>query len=756
MNRKRTRYAAALLLVLQLLSGTLSANALGETIYENTTNLAQDLTYTNRISFEQGRRIETFALESSPGGSVYPIFLAGDTIYGTLSPEAMRAYAERLGYNVLALVNTDFFSTSTGVPLGIAVEQGLLKSCSGERACVFLDTTELPCFAEKVQVRIQLENLDESGDRTDGTVIEVPSFNKFRTDTGGLYLLDSSFSTVSTRTSGSGWFVRLRILEGEMSVSGEMLLQVEETVEDAASVPIGDGYMILTAAAAGGYSEIFAGFAAGDIVRLRTECSDARLEEAVWACGVGDVLLENGQLRGGEDWDASIAGRNPRTLLGAKSDGTLVCLVADGRSASYSNGYTLQQAAQQMLDMGCVWAVNLDGGGSSAMYLRQPGSGSADLISVPSGGSARKCGAYMLLVTDAQPDGVPAALALRENGKVVLTGVSMPVSALASDAGFMPCDAPNDVAYTAERGTVADGVYTAPASAGTDEIGLSLGTLVGSGTLHVIDAPTDVAVYADGKRTGEIRLFLGERAALTVTAAWNRRRVALDENSALWDFRGEAGSFENGVFTAGYTGETQGTVTVRLGTVTTEIPVYVFGFSDIREHWCKPYVERLYADGIVTGTGGTDYSPDQQIRRGDFMLMLYRAAGRPETSGDSQFPDVSADAYYAEAVAWAAQNAIALGGEDGNFAPTAPLLREQAFAFVTRALSQLGIAYPAGDPSFLDGYADGGAVSEYARTAAATLVQMGAVQGSDGFLDPFGTLQRAQMAKILCVVLQQR
>ena len=64
----------------------------------------------------------------------------------------------------------------------------------------------------------------------------------------------------------------------------------------------------------------------------------------------------------------AIGGRNPRTAIGYTEDNKLILVAVDGRE-NYSIGLTLNELANFMLSLGCVNAMNLDGGGSTVMYV---------------------------------------------------------------------------------------------------------------------------------------------------------------------------------------------------------------------------------------------------------------------------------------------------------------------------------------------------------------------------------------------------
>ena len=89
--------------------------------------------------------------------------------------------------------------------------------------------------------------------------------------------------------------------------------------------------------------------------------------------------------------------------------------------------------------------------------------------------------------------------------------------------------------------------------------------------------------------------------------------------------------------------------------------------------------------GITTGTSATTFSPDATCTRAQIVTFLWRAAGSPAPKAMSTFVDVSADAYYAKAVAWAVENGITGGTGDGKFSPDAACTRAQAVTFLWRA-----------------------------------------------------------------------
>ena len=91
----------------------------------------------------------------------------------------------------------------------------------------------------------------------------------------------------------------------------------------------------------------------------------------------GPLLVSGGNVA--ETFHTDVRGKNPRTALGQRADGSYVAVVVDGRLSGYSEGMTIQELAQYMKDLGCVEAYNLDGGMTSCMYFN------GSVISTPCG-----------------------------------------------------------------------------------------------------------------------------------------------------------------------------------------------------------------------------------------------------------------------------------------------------------------------------------------------------------------------------------
>ena len=94
--------------------------------------------------------------------------------------------------------------------------------------------------------------------------------------------------------------------------------------------------------------------------------------------------------------------------------------------------------------------------------------------------------------------------------------------------------------------------------------------------------------------------------------------------------------------------------------------------------------------GITDGVGGGMFGPYQPCTRGQIVTFLWRAAGSPEPKAMSSFADVSANEYYAKAVAWAVENGITTGTTATTFGPDDTCTRAQAVTFLCRAVGTQG------------------------------------------------------------------
>ena len=140
---------------------------------------------------------------------------------------------------------------------------------------------------------------------------------------------------------------------------------------------------------------------------------------------------------------------------------------------------------------------------------------------------------------------------------------------------------------------------------------------------------------------------------------------------------------------------------------------------------------------ITKGTSDTTFSPNMTCSRAQIVTFLWRAAGSSEPKSMSSFSDVSADSYYAKAVAWAVENGITTGTGDGKFSPDATCTRAQSVTFLFRAIGKLVDSKAEFNDVLTDSY--------YAN-AVAWAVENGVTNGiGNGLFGPDNSCTRAQI-----------
>lgn len=118
---------------------------------------------------------------------------------------------------------------------------------------------------------------------------------------------------------------------------------------------------------------------------------------------------------------------------------------------------------------------------------------------------------------------------------------------------------------------------------------------------------------------------------------------------------------------------------------------YAMDLSDVAgDAYYAEAVRWALSEGVTTGTSADQFSPDATCTREQAVTFLYRAAGSPAVSGESAFEDVGADAYYARAVAWAAQNGVTNGISQALFGTGSDCTRAQIVTFLYRDRAQQG------------------------------------------------------------------
>ena len=577
--KHRIRKLTSLLLSLSLISAlTLPAaasNALGEdlsakdTLLHQETQLSTNVFWSTTYSDLRTENLITY----TPNKAVTPIVTYGDALTDRSSVADTAALLEEDGYRVVAGINGDFYNVSTGLPIGMVVTEGLLRSSdAGYYAIGFRADGSAILGKPGVKVSANLGYaVDDGFGNSTELVRPVAAVNKARTNSG-LYLYTYDFNAKhTTGTTEPGINVVCTVEQGKLAIGSTVTLRVDR-VEETAVTSLAPDQIVLSAnlQADSYYTTALQNIPQGSELTLTVSANDG-WEDVEYAIGALYCLAENGAVV-----PNLAAGSNPRTAVGQKADGTLVFYTIDGRKTGHSIGASLTQVGERLLELGCQTVLCLDGGGSTNLAVTTPDSTTATIINRPSE-TGRKVTNQVFLVASDRSSGRLDHFYVNAAGDYVLAGSAVSVTASGVDSNYIPMDA--SYTLSASAGSIAeqeDGRYllTTPASGGDITVTASGRGAKGSTVVHAIRNPDNLTLKNGASNLTELTVTPGSKTAFTAGAVWNHLPLTATNEAFTWSVSGDIGTVdEHGVFTASAPGT--GNLTVSAGDKSLTIPVTV-------------------------------------------------------------------------------------------------------------------------------------------------------------------------------------
>ncbi len=175
-------------------------------------------------------------------------------------------------------------------------------------------------------------------------------------------------------------------------------------------------------------------------------------------------------------------------------------------------------------------------------------------------------------------------------------------------------------------------------------------------------------------------------------------------------------------------------------------------FFDVAEdRWSYQYVEYAAEHGLMQGVGGGMFDPEGTMTRSMVVTVLWRQEGSPAIDYRPVFKDVADGEWYAAATLWAKDNGVVMGTSGTTFSPDDRITREQLVTMLFRYADFKGLDTSSGES--VDRFPDASAVSDWARTAVAWATDKGIIKGNrikgEDCLDPRGNATREQFATII-------
>lgn len=173
-------------------------------------------------------------------------------------------------------------------------------------------------------------------------------------------------------------------------------------------------------------------------------------------------------------------------------------------------------------------------------------------------------------------------------------------------------------------------------------------------------------------------------------------------------------------------------------------------FLDVpKSFWGYESIERAAQLGYVNGVGGGKFEPNRQLTRAKFVTMLHRMAGKPTASTAAAFTDVSQNAWYRDAVNWAAEKGYVNGTGANTFSPDGKITRQEVVTILFRYSGSQSGAETMFTATYDSQFTDSGAIAPWAKTAMYWAIYNGVVNGtSPTTVSPTATATRAEVAAI--------
>lgn len=521
-------------LALFVCAALLCVSAAALTAYETETELAGKTVLASGVYYVNNDRQAEHRLEYEPNSTVKPVVVYGSKVcnYGSFS--SMASLLEKRGMNVIGGINGDYYVMSTYQPLGMVVSEGELKSSdAGHWAVGFRGDGTAFIGRPALEMSVSLG----------GQTYVLAGVNKVRSGSG-YHLFTEDFS-YTTKNTAPGWdAVLVPAAEEKLTVNCEMTFTVESVNESRGDMTLPEGRYVLSLASdtdewrRAGMETL----APGDKVTVKIS-SDRIWDEAEYAVGsltklVTDGVPEQGLERGEQA---------PRSAVGIRPDGTLVLFSVDGRQNGYSRGYTVEQLAERLAELGCAEACLMDGGGSTALSALYIGEESAEIAGRPSGGYERSVSTYIMLAAQGPGSGTVRCLGIRPESAAALKGASVGFTVGASDETGRAVPAP-DVYVQASGGTVSGNAVRCD-RAGTVTLSARYGQVSASAEIISVETPDSISVTADGRPAERLFLPPGAQADLDARAVWMDTGLISQDSAFSWS--ATVGSINaDGVFTA--------------------------------------------------------------------------------------------------------------------------------------------------------------------------------------------------------------
>ena len=263
------------------------------------------------------------------------------------------------------------------------------------------------------------------------------------------------------------------------------------------------------------------------------------------ALGGDLMLIRDGEIAAVGN-DSYYTTKQPRTAVGVTAKGQVVIVVADGRQSPYSSGYTYAELAEKMFELGCVDAINLDGGGSTTYLAKYAGTDELTLANSPSDGQERSVSSSLMVVSNATATGEFGSAVISPDNEVYTPGSAVEFTAIGADTAGFGMDIPEGTYWQVstesevsgeitDMPSEADGEMAAQFVADEGQTGKATielvyeGSVVGSAQIELQWPDTLIM------ENSRFSLDFSEETDFGIEAHWKTRVVHLKAGDLVWD-----------------------------------------------------------------------------------------------------------------------------------------------------------------------------------------------------------------------------
>lgn len=734
-----------------------SASILGNFITSWSIDIADKVIYNhNKFMSEQsgvGQQSEHYAVYT-PNEAVKPIVVSGEYLWGRETITQAEEYMKQNGLVPMIGVNASYFSYETGLPMGHVISNGKIASKDTLTYQSIGFNPDGTAFIAPLEIKTTL-SFKKNDESIDVDVAHINKYNQKIIDVVNLYT--SEFSDTNHTQSPSLTLV-LGVDEGELKIGGTISATVEEKFNYDGSIKLPSDKLVITVNETA-KPELYNGInllEVGDSVTISSYANDSRWNQVDAGLGsVGETLVSNGEVP-----DGLTGGAAPRTAVGITASGEVIFYVIDGRQPGISYGAKTQTLAKRMIELGCVEAINLDGGGSTAISGVYPGCDASQILNSPSDSSLRPCTNYIFLHNTKVANGEFDKVYFYPFEQHYLSGYVDSIEERAADSSFYKTQLPDGLQYTIKDGQseYSGGKLTAR---GTGAFYLTAelnGQNVGQARYYSYETPTQIIVYdRNGKSISELNAKVGDFILLDAYSKYNHIDLKSTNDCYTFKVSDNIGYFEGNKLNI--TGTGSGSVTVSAGAYTKNIPITVKPdglFLDVSNHWAKDMIEDVSQKGIVTGyetEKGYVFKPDNVMTREEFAVVV----GRFMEVDTSMYEDFSLNFGDNHVIADWSRPYIAAMYDSGiingkqignvvNFAPKDTITRAEAITILGRTLE--GVTEV--DVSF----ADNAQIPVWAMEFVGKMCGLGYISGyEDNTIRPNNNVTRAEAVTLLSKML---